>query len=549
PVPITIDESGKKKIQDAQKEAPLTDSEETESDDEIEILAVKKGKPMASKGSNRVAGRTPIHKEKVKEKKSVKVKTVRKKNVEKKREVEKEVPTSNHKESRTKNKHDRDENDDELLSEMLSNAKETKRAAEECEKLRQQAKKKGDSRGVDPSSQKKKKTEKKAAEKKKEKETKETYFDSSESEDEELVVKALPADLIWRKRVIRCKMFRESWMMDDGLSNVMDLIKRQKWEKLFKRRELMHNDAVKEFYARLILVHYKKKDVARSSVRGVDIEFDHLRLASILGVPGHNGIYEYIQDVWEESKYIKPLEITRKFANDNMIMEARRVSSIEMKPFQRFVHFLVMKNVGLRFGKRDTTSYMDLIYMEHLVSRRLVNLPRVMMRHMSYVISMKDHELPYGDWLIMVFEAFGVPLVDKQEEEPKRYDYFEETFLTMCQLRRDNRVWWLGTGDHRRRDDDVEEVNDDEQAVNEEEQNPDFDWEVVVDEAALQGESGSDDQFYDAQVEVEEPVAEAPAVPVFPASPGDSTNQQKELEAAGVDPSGPTGFCHEQVAS
>ncbi|GAB2269253.1 hypothetical protein Dimus_004178 [Dionaea muscipula] len=36
--------------------------------------------------------------------------------------------------------------------------------------------------------------------------------------------------------------------MDNGLSNVMDLIKRQTWEKLFKRREFIHIDAVKEFY-------------------------------------------------------------------------------------------------------------------------------------------------------------------------------------------------------------------------------------------------------------------------------------------------------------
>ncbi|GAB2284095.1 hypothetical protein Dimus_018568, partial [Dionaea muscipula] len=119
-------------------------------------------------------------------------------------------------------------------------------------------------------------------------------------------------------------MFRESWMMDNGLSNVMDLIKRQKWEKLFKRRELMHIDAVKEFYARLALIHYKKKEVARSKIRGVDIEFDNFRLDSILGIPGDNGICEYIKEVWEELKYTKPLEITRKFANDNTILEARR---------------------------------------------------------------------------------------------------------------------------------------------------------------------------------------------------------------------------------
>ncbi|GAB2287871.1 hypothetical protein Dimus_022227 [Dionaea muscipula] len=82
----------------------------------------------------------------------------------------------------------------------------------------------------------------------------------------------------------------------------MELIKRQKWEKLFKRRELVHVDAIKEFYARLTLIPYKKKEVVRSSVRGVKIEFDHMRLASILGIRGNNGICEYIKDMWEESK-------------------------------------------------------------------------------------------------------------------------------------------------------------------------------------------------------------------------------------------------------
>ncbi|GAB2288690.1 hypothetical protein Dimus_023006 [Dionaea muscipula] len=154
---------------------------------------------------------------------------------------------------------------------------------------------------------------------------------------------------------------------------------------------------------------------------------------------------------------------------------------------------------------------------------------------------MKDHELPYGDWLTMVFEAFGVPLVDKQGEEPKRYHYFEETFLTMCQLKRENGVWWLGSGENRRREDE-EAASAENEEVNEEEagDQPDFEWEAVVDDAAFQGESRSDDQFYDAQVEVEEQVAEAPAVPVFRTSPGDLKNQQKERESAGVDPSGPT---------
>ncbi|GAB2279058.1 hypothetical protein Dimus_013719 [Dionaea muscipula] len=91
----------------------------------------------------------------------------------------------------------------------------------------------------------------------------------------------------------------------------------------------------------MIVIHLKKKDIVKSKVRGIEIEFDHEKLATILGVPEANGICEYIKEVWEESKYTKPLEITRRFANDEIIMAARRVKSGELKPFQRFVHFLM----------------------------------------------------------------------------------------------------------------------------------------------------------------------------------------------------------------
>ncbi|GAB2279138.1 hypothetical protein Dimus_013793 [Dionaea muscipula] len=284
------------------------------------------------------------------------------------------------------------------------------------------------------------------------------------------------------------------------------------------------------------VIHLKKKDVVKSKVRGVEMEFNHEKLATILGVPGTNRICEYIKDVWEESKYTKPLEITRRFANDENLMAARRVKSGELKPFQRFVHFLVMKNVvqGRRFGKRDTSSFLDLTYMNHLMSRRLVNFPRVMIRHMSYVISMKDHELPYGDWLTMVFEAFRVPLVDKKGEEPKRYDYFEETFLTMCKLTRENGVWWIGSGENRRRDDDVDAIEEEEDEGNQDE----FDWEAMIDEAKVEGESGSREKFYDAEdkdqssLEVNEEISAA--VP-------QSSAQQKEQETSRVGPSCPTG--------
>ncbi|GAB2294829.1 hypothetical protein Dimus_029022 [Dionaea muscipula] len=152
------------------------------------------------------------------------------------------------------------------------------------------------------------------------------------------------------------------------------------------------------------IIHLKKKDVVKSKVRGVEIEFDHEKLATILGIPGNNGICEYVKDVWEESKYIKPLEITR-------------------------------------------------------------------------------------------------------------------------------------SGDNRRKDDDVDEPEG--QAEKEDERNKDdFDWEAVIDEAAVEGESGSGERFYDAEDETQG----SPEVQEeIPAAAPQSSAQQKGQGISGVDPSGPTG--------
>ncbi|GAB2265745.1 hypothetical protein Dimus_000781 [Dionaea muscipula] len=116
--------------------------------------------------------------------------------------------------------------------------------------------------------------------------------------------------------------------------------------------------------------------------------------------------------------------------------------------------------------------------------------------------------------MTMIFEAFGVPLVIKKGEEPKKYDFFEDTFLTMCKLTGENGIWWIGSGENRRRDDD--EATQEEEA----------EGGIVVGE-----------KFYDA----EEDAQGSPELPdEIPADATPSSVQQKDKGIAGVDPSGPT---------
>ncbi|GAB2266818.1 hypothetical protein Dimus_001806, partial [Dionaea muscipula] len=162
----------------------------------------------------------------------------------------------------------------------------------------------------------------------------------------------------------------------------------QKWEKLFAKRDLVFKTECREFYKNLKVSVTWKKEVAKSRVNGVEIEFNRMTLATILEIPENSGLCDCIKEEWEPARYSNPLEITRKFANDDTIVEARR--------------------------------------------------------------------------------------------------------------------------------------------------NPEFDWEAEIDEAALQGESGSGEKFYDAEDEIQESAAVVEEVPEMAAH---ASAQQKESEATGVDPS------------
>ncbi|GAB2271215.1 hypothetical protein Dimus_006058 [Dionaea muscipula] len=97
------------------------------------------------------------------------------------------------------------------------------------------------------------------------------------------------------------------------------------------------------------------------------------------------------------------------------------------------------------------------------------------------------------------FKNSGVPPVDKKGKSQSDMTIFEETFLTIGRGRRRKSV--------------------------------EFDWEAVIDEAAVEGESRSDEKFYDAQVDVEEPVTETPAAPEVVAQASLSRRKQQHQES------------------
>ncbi|GAB2273208.1 hypothetical protein Dimus_008010, partial [Dionaea muscipula] len=91
-------------------------------------------------------------------------------------------------------------------------------------------------------------------------------------------------------------------------------------------------------------------------------------------------------------------------------------------------------------------------------------------------------------------------LVDKKGEEPKRYDYFEETFLTMCESESENEIWRIGSERIRRRDNDVDAPRGRGEEEDERKESDDFDRGSHDDAWPAEGEFQVEEKFYDARV-------------------------------------------------
>ncbi|GAB2295110.1 hypothetical protein Dimus_029286 [Dionaea muscipula] len=78
---------------------------------------------------------------------------------------------------------------------------------------------------------------------------------------------------------------------------------------------------------------------------------------------------------------------------------------------------------------------------------------------------------------VPIFEWVKKPEREEKVEDatqPMMTDYFKESFLNMCELKRENGIWWLDTGENRRRDeeegDQEEDSEEDENESKEKEQ-------------------------------------------------------------------------------
>lgn len=110
-------------------------------------------------------------------------------------------------------------------------------------------------------------------------------------------------------------------------------------------------------------------------------------------------------------------------------MTARKVGKCEIKPVHKLLFKLVNKCLLPRFEIRHEATYLNLAMMEVLDQNRKINLPSLMIKHMTRAVDQEKwtHVLPYSFLLTRVFENFWVSLRTHKKWTNK--DMFDEDTL------------------------------------------------------------------------------------------------------------------------
>jgi len=108
------------------------------------------------------------------------------------------------------------------------------------------------------------------------------------------------------------------------------------------------------------------------------------------------------------------LQLTQRLSQQPGLKTPRSVKKGEMTPYHRLLFWFIIKNIIPRGQGRNLADAMDQCLTDLLDRGEQINLPAIMISHISHIANMvREHDLGYGFLLTSVFEHFGIALQKK----------------------------------------------------------------------------------------------------------------------------------------
>ncbi|XP_070037166.1 uncharacterized protein [Nicotiana tomentosiformis] len=176
---------------------------------------------------------------------------------------------------------------------------------------------------------------------------------------------------------------------EEGMMLLLEKLQLQGWKEMVLQMDgKLARSEIVEFMANCEI----KNGRVTSVVKRVTMIFDDKELGEILGVPAE-GYNDYRKLKWPSLENLPTsLAITRKFADNELELEAKVVYKSEMKPPHKVLFEFVNKVVLPRQERRHIVTFMDLDLMECLDSERQINWHKFIIHLLDREVgNTKDH--------------------------------------------------------------------------------------------------------------------------------------------------------------
>ncbi|GAV92592.1 hypothetical protein CFOL_v3_35970 [Cephalotus follicularis] len=238
------------------------------------------------------------------------------------------------------------------------------------------------------------------------------------------------------------------------------------WKEYFLINVPYYVELVKEFYRNLLNVSGDCDNLEiKSKVSKSVIKFDDKLLGEILSVPAVGSRF-FETKKWPKDPDLVLEDCLRVFyPNENVFGGMAKPTNL-LSAEHRLLHNIVATHVLPTSGGHEKMSYQHLYIMWHVVTRKPLNLPYLIMKNMLRASSKIDGALPYGMVITKIFSYFGIL---PGNEIPSRIDVgdvYNASSLKRMGWKRvfeagKGNVWLPKEGGRKRR---VEEENVEEQS-------------------------------------------------------------------------------------
>ncbi|GAV61552.1 hypothetical protein CFOL_v3_05079 [Cephalotus follicularis] len=145
----------------------------------------------------------------------------------------------------------------------------------------------------------------------------------------------------------------------------------------------------------------------KTEVSRTVIKFDDKLLGEILGVPATGSKFFETKKLPEDPELVLEDCLRVFYPNENVFGGMAKPTNL-LGAEHRLFHHITASHILLTSGGHEKMSYQDLYIMWHVVTRKPLNLPHLILKNMLRASSKVDGALSYGMVITKIISHFGI---------------------------------------------------------------------------------------------------------------------------------------------